>query len=55
MRSTVTIEKTMLDELVAETHAKNKTTAVREAISDYLRHRRREKYKIYERTSWNST
>ena len=45
MRSTVTIEKAMLDELLTETHAKNKTTAVREAIADYLRRRRVEKIK----------
>ncbi len=43
MRSTVTIEKAMLDELLAETHAKNKTTAVKEAISDYLKRHRMEK------------
>jgi hypothetical protein len=45
MRSTVTIEKDMLDDLLAETQAKNKTTAVKEAISDYLRRRRVEKIK----------
>ena len=45
MRSTVTIEKAMLDELLTETHAKNKTTAVKEAIADYLRRRRVEKIK----------
>jgi hypothetical protein len=45
VRSTVTIEKAMLDELLAETHPKNKTTAVKEAISDYLRRRRMEKIK----------
>ncbi len=45
MRSTVTIEKDMLDELLAETRAKNKTTAVKEVISDYLRRRRVEKIK----------
>jgi len=45
MRSTVTIEKDMLDELLAETRAKSKTTAVKEAISDYLKHRRMEKIK----------
>ncbi len=45
MRSTVTLEKAMLDELLAETHAKSKTTAVKEAISDYLRRRRMEKIK----------
>jgi hypothetical protein len=37
MRSTVTIEKDMLDELLVETGAKNKATAVKEAIADYLR------------------
>jgi stalled ribosome alternative rescue factor ArfA len=45
MRSTVTIEKSMLDELLAETRAKNKTTAVKEAISDCLRRHRVEKIK----------
>jgi metal-responsive CopG/Arc/MetJ family transcriptional regulator len=45
MRSTVTIEKMMLDELLTETHAKSKATAVRVAISDYLRRRRAEKIK----------
>ena len=45
MRSTVTIEKDMLDELLAETRAKSKTTAVKEAISDYLKRRRMEKIK----------
>ena len=45
MRSTVTLEKAMLDELLTETHAKNKTTAVKEAIADYLRRRRVEKIK----------
>jgi hypothetical protein len=45
MRSTVTIEKDMLDDLLAETHAKSKTTAVKEVISDYLRRRRMEKIK----------
>lgn len=45
MRSTVTIEKTMLDELLAETRAQNKASAVKVAISDYLRRRRAEKIK----------
>lgn len=45
MRSTVTIEKTMLDELLAETRARNKASAVKVAISDYLRRRRAEKIK----------
>jgi hypothetical protein len=45
MRSTVTIEKDMLDELLAETRAKSKTTAVKEAITEYLKRRRMEKIK----------
>ncbi len=45
MRSTVTLEKAMLDELLAETRASSKTSAVREAVSDYLRRRRVEKIK----------
>jgi hypothetical protein len=45
MRSTVTIEKDVLDELLAETQAKNKTTAVKEAIGEYLKRRRMEKIK----------
>jgi hypothetical protein len=45
MRSTVTIEKVMLDQLLAETHAKSKATAVKEVITDYLRRRRVEKIK----------
>ena len=43
MRSTVILDKTMLDELMAETRAKNKAAAVRKAIDFYLRHRRMEK------------
>ena len=45
MRSTVTIEKTMLDELLTETHATSKASAVKVAISDYLRRRRKDKIK----------
>lgn len=45
MRSTVTIEKDVLDELLAETRAKSKTTAVKEAIGEYLKRRRMEKIK----------
>jgi hypothetical protein len=45
MRSTVTIEKKMLDALVAETHSKNKATAVKKAITFYLRRQRVEKIK----------
>ena len=45
MRSTVTIEKTMLDELLTETHATSKASAVKVAILDYLRRRRKDKIK----------
>lgn len=45
MRSVVTIEKTMPDELLAETQAKSKTTAVKQAISDYLKRCRMKKVK----------
>jgi hypothetical protein len=45
MRSTVTIEKDMLDELVAETRSKNKSSAVKHAIAEYLRRRRIEQIK----------
>jgi metal-responsive CopG/Arc/MetJ family transcriptional regulator len=37
MRSTVTIEKDILDRLVRETKAKTKSSAVKQAISEYLR------------------
>lgn len=40
MRSTVTIDKDRLDELVYETKARSKTSAVNEAISAYLRQKR---------------
>jgi hypothetical protein len=45
MRSTVTIEKDVLDDLLAETGAKNKATAVKQAITDYLRRCKMEKIK----------
>ncbi|OGP70668.1 MAG: hypothetical protein A2W09_03800 [Deltaproteobacteria bacterium RBG_16_50_11] len=45
MRATVTIEKGILDELVKETKAKNKATAVKKAIHEYLRRRKIEKIK----------
>jgi hypothetical protein len=45
MRSTVTIEEDVLDELLAETQAKSKTSAVKEAIGEYLKRRRMEKIK----------
>jgi hypothetical protein len=37
MRSTVTIEKDILDQLVKETKAKTKSSAVKKAIAEYLR------------------
>jgi len=37
MRSTVTIEKGILDQLVRETKAKTKSSAVKHAIAEYLR------------------
>jgi len=45
MRATVTIDKTMLDQLLHESGHKNKATAVREAVAAYLRHRKRAKIK----------
>ncbi len=40
MRTTVTIEKEMIDELLDETKAKSKASAVREAVGDYLRRKK---------------
>jgi len=40
MRTTVTLGKEMIDELLDETRAKNKASAVREAVSDYLRRKK---------------
>lgn len=37
MRATVTIEKDILDELVKETKAKSKASAVKKAIDEFLR------------------
>ena len=45
MRSTVTIEKDVLDELQRETRSKNKATAVKLAIREYLRRKKIEKIK----------
>jgi metal-responsive CopG/Arc/MetJ family transcriptional regulator len=41
MRTTVTIDKTILDKLLHESGYKNKATAVREAVAAYLRQRKR--------------
>lgn len=45
MRATVTIQKEILDELVQETGLKSKASAVKTAISEYLKQRRIEKIK----------
>jgi metal-responsive CopG/Arc/MetJ family transcriptional regulator len=45
MRSTVTIEKDILDELIKETRAKSKATAVRQAVQEYLRRKKVERIK----------
>lgn len=45
MRSTVTLEKDILDELLKETKAKSKTSAVNKAIHEYLRRKKIEKIK----------
>lgn len=45
MRATVTLDKEMLDELVKETGVKSAASAVREAISEYLKQRKIEKIK----------
>jgi hypothetical protein len=40
MRSTVTIDNKRLDELVYETNARSKASAVNEAITEYLRRKK---------------
>lgn len=45
MRATVTIEKDILDELVKETKAKSKASAVKKAIDEFLRKRKIERIK----------
>jgi metal-responsive CopG/Arc/MetJ family transcriptional regulator len=45
MRATVTIEKDILDELIKETRAKNKATAVRQAVKEYLKRKKIERIK----------
>jgi metal-responsive CopG/Arc/MetJ family transcriptional regulator len=52
MRATVTIEKDLLDELQRETRSKNKATAVKLAIREYLRRKKIEKIKSM-KGSWN--
>lgn len=45
MRTTVTIDKQILDELFRESGHKNKASAVREAVTLYLRQKRIAKIK----------
>ena len=45
MRSTVTIDSRRLDELVSETKARSKASAVNEAIAEYLRRKKIERIK----------
>jgi len=45
MKATITIDKTILDQLLHESGHKNKATAVREAVTAYLRQRKRAKIK----------
>lgn len=40
MRTTVTLEKDIVDELLNKTKARNKALAVREAVNEYLRRRK---------------
>ena len=45
MRSTITIEKDILDELLKETKAKSKASAVKEAIREYIKRGKVERIK----------
>ncbi len=45
MRTTVTLDKKILDDLVRESGLKNKSSAVREAAAFYLKQKRIEKIK----------
>jgi len=45
MRTTVTIEKDAIDELMDETKARSKAMAVREAVAEYLRRRKIDRIK----------
>jgi hypothetical protein len=40
MRTTITLEKETVDELLDKTKAKTKASAVREAVTEYLRRRK---------------
>jgi len=45
MRTTITIDKEIVDDLLDATKAKSKAMAVREAISEYLRRRQVDRIK----------
>jgi Arc/MetJ family transcription regulator len=45
MRTTVTIEHNILEELLRETKAKSKASAVKVAVRDYIKRRKIEKIK----------
>ncbi|MDR4499686.1 MAG: DUF2191 domain-containing protein [Candidatus Scalindua sp.] len=45
MRATVTIEKEVLDELLKETKAKSKASAVRKVIDEFLKKKKIERIK----------
>ena len=45
MRSTITIEKEVLDELLKETKAKSKASAVKKVIDEFLKKKKIERIK----------
>ena len=45
MRTTITLEKEILDDLMKETKDKNKASAVKKVIKEFLRQRKIEKIK----------
>lgn len=45
MRTTVTMDYDILEELMKETKARSKASAVKEAVSDYLRRQKLKKIK----------
>ncbi len=45
MRTTITIDKNIIDDLLEETHAKSKVSAVKIAIDSYLKKKKIEKIK----------
>ncbi len=46
MRTTITIDKDIIDDLLEETHAKSKASAVKIAIGAYLKKKKIEKIKF---------